>query len=84
MKRSTTNLRPMFRAVLAVLITVAAFTGAYAQTEAAAKTFTASDGATIHYQVQGRGDPVVLLHSITATADSNWRAPRPWARQWSA
>ncbi len=74
MKTNTRNLRPMFRAVLATLLAVAAFTGAYAQSEATTQTFTASDGVAIHYQVQGRGDPVVLLHGITGTAASNWGA----------
>ena len=78
MKSYTTNLRPMFRpmcrAVLATLLALAAFTGAYAQSEATTQTFTASDGVAIHYQVQGRGDPVVLLHGITGTAASNWGA----------
>ncbi len=64
----------MFRAVLATLIAVAAFAGLYAQTEATTQTFTAGDGVAIHYQVQGRGDPVVLLHGITGTAASNWGA----------
>ena len=78
MKSYTTNLRPMFRpmcrAVLATLLALAAFTGAYAQSEATTQTFTASDGVAIHYQVEGRGDPVVLLHGITGTAASNWGA----------
>ena len=74
MKTNTRNLRPMFRAFLATLVAVAAFTGAYAQSEATTQTFTASDGVAIHYQVQGRGDPVVLLHGITGTAASNWGA----------
>ena len=74
MRRSTTYRRPMFRAVLATLIALAAFAGAYAQSEATTQTFTASDGVAIHYQVKGRGDPVVLLHGITGTAASNWGA----------
>ncbi len=64
----------MFRAVLTALLALAAFAGAWAQGEAATRSFTATDGVEIHYQVEGRGDPVVLLHGITGTAASNWGA----------
>lgn len=74
MRRSTTYRRPMFRTVLAPLITFVAFTGAWAQGDASTQAFTASDGVEIHYLVEGRGDPVVLLHGITGTAASNWGA----------
>ncbi len=74
MIRDTKKLAPMFAAALAALIALFAFTGAYAQSEAVKETFEASDGTTIHYQVQGRGDPIVLLHGITSSGDSNWRA----------
>ncbi|MXX61399.1 MAG: alpha/beta hydrolase [Holophagales bacterium] len=72
MRRSTTYRQPMFRAVLATLVALGAFTGAWAQSEASTQSFTASDGVEIHYLVEGRGDPVVLLHGITGTAASNW------------
>ena len=72
MTRHTTRLRPMLTAIFAVVVAVTAFTGAYAQADAEARTFTASDGTEIHYLLQGRGDPVVLLHGITGTAASNW------------
>lgn len=62
----------MFRAVLTTLVALVAFTGAWAQGEATTQSFTASDGVEIHYIVEGRGDPVVLLHGITGTAASNW------------
>ncbi len=74
MIRDTKKLAPMFAAALAALIALFAFTGAYAQSEPVKETFEASDGTTIHYQVQGRGDPIVLLHGITSSGDSNWRA----------
>ncbi|MCE2557231.1 MAG: alpha/beta fold hydrolase [Acidobacteria bacterium] len=74
MRRDTAYRRPMFRAVLATLIALVAFTGVYAQSDASTESFTASDGAVIHYLVEGRGDPVVLLHGITGTAASNWGA----------
>ena len=62
----------MFRALLTTLVALVAFTGAWAQGEATTQSFTASDGVEIHYIVEGRGDPVVLLHGITGTAASNW------------
>ena len=62
----------MFRAVLTTLVALVAFTGAWAQGETTTQSFTASDGVEIHYIVEGRGDPVVLLHGITGTAASNW------------
>ncbi len=65
----------MFRAVLATLIALVAFAGAWAQSDASTQSFVASDGVEIHYLVEGRGDPVVLLHGITGTAASNWGGP---------
>ena len=65
----------MFTAILpTTLIALAAVTGAWAQGEASTQSFAASDGVEIHYLVEGRGDPVVLLHGITGTAASNWGA----------
>ena len=77
MKTNTTDPRLTFRAVRGVLIALiplVAFSGAYAQSDASTQSFVAGDGVEIHYQVQGRGDPVVLLHGITGTAASNWGA----------
>jgi pimeloyl-ACP methyl ester carboxylesterase len=34
--------------------------------------FKASDGVKIHYLVQGRGTPVVLIHGYTGSAEGNW------------
>ena len=65
----------MFRALLATLITFVAFSGAWAQSDVSTQSFAASDGVEIHYLVEGRGDPVVLLHGITGTAASNWGGP---------
>ena len=74
MNEATQKLRPLFRTVLATLIALVAFTGVYAQADASTESFAASDGTVIHYLVEGRGDPVVLLHGITGTAASNWGA----------
>jgi pimeloyl-ACP methyl ester carboxylesterase len=40
--------------------------------------FASFDGVKIHYEVEGEGPPVVLLHGIIATAELNWRAPGIW------
>ena len=34
-----------------------------------------SAGVPIRYTVEGEGDPVVLIHGLTASADLNWRLP---------
>ena len=34
-----------------------------------------SDGVQIHYQVEGEGEPVVLIHGFTASTATNWIAP---------
>jgi pimeloyl-ACP methyl ester carboxylesterase len=35
--------------------------------------FFDSNGVKIHYIVEGRGEPVVLIHGFTADIDKNWR-----------
>ncbi len=34
-----------------------------------------SNGVSIQYTVEGKGEPVVLIHGLHASADINWRAP---------
>lgn len=34
-----------------------------------------SDGVKIHYTVQGKGDPVILIHGLFSTAQMNWGLP---------
>jgi len=34
-----------------------------------------SNGARIHYTVEGEGEPVVLVHGFAVNADYNWRRP---------
>ncbi len=34
-----------------------------------------SNGVPIYYTVEGRGEPVILVHGVAATADLNWRRP---------
>jgi pimeloyl-ACP methyl ester carboxylesterase len=37
--------------------------------------FHSFDGVTLHYDVEGEGPPVVLLHGFAADTDLNWRQP---------
>lgn len=37
--------------------------------------FSSFDGVDIHYEVEGDGPPVVLLHGIIANFELNWRSP---------
>src|SRR5438270_12952538 len=34
-----------------------------------------SKGVAISYTVEGKGEPVVLIHGLYASAQLNWRAP---------
>jgi pimeloyl-ACP methyl ester carboxylesterase len=34
-----------------------------------------SNGCKIHYTVEGKGEPVVLIHGLDSSADINWRLP---------
>lgn len=34
-----------------------------------------SNGVKIHYTLEGKGEPVILIHGIGANADLNWRRP---------
>ena len=34
-----------------------------------------SNGVQIHYVVEGKGEPVILIHGFTADIDKNWRLP---------
>src|SRR5579883_1762190 len=34
-----------------------------------------SNGVKIHYTVEGKGEPVLLIHGFAANADFNWRQP---------
>lgn len=37
--------------------------------------FFDSNGVPIYYTVEGRGEPVILIHGVAANADLNWRRP---------
>jgi pimeloyl-ACP methyl ester carboxylesterase len=46
----------------------------HAADKSAAQTFD-SNGVKIHYSVQGKGEPVVLIHGLLSTAWINWDFP---------
>lgn len=58
------------RTFLALLLASAA--PAWAQTPA--DRFFDSSGVRIHYVEAGQGDPVVLIHGFSSSAQANWRA----------
>lgn len=58
------------RTFLALLLATAA--PAWSQTPA--DQFFDSKGVRIHYLEAGQGDPVVLIHGFSSSAESNWRA----------
>src|SRR5262252_9423613 len=37
--------------------------------------FQSFDGVTLHYDLEGEGAPVVLLHGFAADTNLNWRQP---------
>jgi pimeloyl-ACP methyl ester carboxylesterase len=43
--------------------------------EAPTKGTFDSNGVKIHYTVEGKGDPVLLIHGFLASGDANWRNP---------
>lgn len=64
------------RTVSCVVLVALALAGAGAGRDEADKPtsnyFKASDGVKIHYLVQGKGTPVVLIHGYTGSAEGNW------------
>src|SRR5260370_41235848 len=65
-KENTMKLRALFPVVLCFLA------GASSSLRAEDQSFD-SKGVKIHYIVEGRGEPVVLIHGFTADIDKNWR-----------
>jgi pimeloyl-ACP methyl ester carboxylesterase len=45
---------------------------AVAQDKPISDYFTTKDGVKIHYLVQGKGTPVILIHGYTGSAEGNW------------
>jgi pimeloyl-ACP methyl ester carboxylesterase len=44
----------------------------FAEEKASHDYFTTADGVKIHYMVQGKGTPVILIHGYTGSAEGNW------------
>ena len=60
---------------LAALFAATPILAAAADAAAAPDEYFDSDGVKIHYQVWGKGDPIVLVHGFTASIDANWVQP---------
>ena len=60
---------------LAALFAATPMLAAAADTQVAADEYFDSNGVKIHYQVWGKGDPIVLVHGFTASIDANWVQP---------
>lgn len=69
---------PALRALLLAFLTgalagLALSLPAAAQSQIVRGSFD-SDGVKIHYQIEGEGEPVLLIHGYRASGDMNWRA----------
>ena len=42
-------------------------------------TCTSFDGTKLHYEDEGAGTPVVLLHGLSVDVDGNWKTPGIWS-----
>src|SRR6516164_6671910 len=60
--------------ILAVLVGPARFGLAHAAEKLTVKTFD-SNGVKIAYFIQGKGEPVVLIHGWLSSAGINWALP---------
>ena len=43
-------------------------------------TFTGFDGTDMHYEEEGAGSPIVLLHGLSVDTAQNWMSPGIWPR----
>ena len=60
--------------LLLVVCGLALASAAIAAEEPTHGYLVASDGVKIHYLVQGKGTPVILIHGYTGSAEGNWFA----------
>lgn len=65
---------PHLRSVLSFLAAALAVSPSVSLADVASHTFDAK-GVKIHYLVEGKGDPVILIHGLHSSADVNWRKP---------
>jgi pimeloyl-ACP methyl ester carboxylesterase len=57
---------------LSIALCLTAAGAAFAEEKASHNHFTTADGVKIHYMVQGKGTPVILIHGYTGSAEGNW------------
>ncbi len=69
--------RKLLIALVALLVLVLAGAGwmYHSITKRVVGQFFDSNGVRIHYTVEGKGEPVILVHGFAANADANWRVP---------
>jgi pimeloyl-ACP methyl ester carboxylesterase len=61
------------RITLSIALCAMSATGtAFAEEKASHNYFTTADVVKIHYMVQGKGTPVILIHGYTGSAEGNW------------
>jgi pimeloyl-ACP methyl ester carboxylesterase len=61
------------RTILSIALCLLMLGGvAFAQDKPKDGYFTTKDGVKIHYIVQGKGTPVILIHGYTGSAQGNW------------
>ena len=63
--------------ILLVVLGVAVGTFFYLAFHRVQGQYFDSNGFRIHYTVEGKGEPVILIHGLAANADLNWRRPGP-------
>ncbi len=62
------------RRVLVLSLIALGFPAVLPADEPASQTFEAK-GVKLHYLIQGRGEPVVLIHGLHSSAELNWQLP---------
>jgi pimeloyl-ACP methyl ester carboxylesterase len=62
-------------ATLGILCVLVLCVFGYLLTHRVEGSYFDSNGVRIHYVVEGKGEPVILVHGVAANADLNWRRP---------
>jgi pimeloyl-ACP methyl ester carboxylesterase len=62
------------RMILLAMVLLLTASAAFAQSKPKDGYFMTSDKVKIHYIVQGKGTPVILIHGYTGSAQGNWFA----------